>query len=136
MVLPDWLGRGTPPYGTIVGPEGEDEEMAAERAWLSSNVRCFLENALLQGHGAAKPETYRVATYWWCVMIDHAFRQKTGYGMEQFSSPRTAAACIEILGDSASASYAEDARRKFKSERWDFQWCGAFAVHIFFRVVL
>ena len=87
LVLPDWLGRGVPPYGTVEFDAGEDADLAAERARLASNVHCFLENTLLQGNGECRPESYRVAAYWWLVILNTAILQKTGCGLEQFSSP-------------------------------------------------
>ena len=75
LVLPDWLGRGVPPKGTVEFDSGGDAEPAVERAWFSTNVQCFLENTLLQGHGENRPESYRVATYCWWVMLNTAILQ-------------------------------------------------------------
>ena len=127
-MLPDWLSRGTPPYGTVEYNTCNDPDLDAERAWLSSNVRCFLENTLLHGRGEARPEQCRVATYWWLVMLETVIRHKTGAGLEQVGSPETATACLQILGDAATVGYTSEAPQLFRSKRYPYQWCGVLAI--------
>ena len=125
--MPDHLGRGTPAYGTSEYDQhesGEDPDTLAERAWLQSAIRCFLENQFLGGTIEQRPAQYRTATYWWCVALDTAFKQKTGRGLEQFSSPETADAVRQLLGKSIKAAFDKELGGVFCSLNFPFQWLG------------
>jgi hypothetical protein len=47
-VMPDYLHRAAPAYGSITRDGATvDPDLAAERSWLESSLRCYLDNALL-----------------------------------------------------------------------------------------
>ena len=84
--MPDWLRAQAPWQGAA--DEGDDEEQAAEKDWLSSSLRLLTEDS--EGVGVKKPaEAYRTATQWWLIMIDTFLYIRTSAGLEAFSSPDT-----------------------------------------------
>ena len=86
VVMPDWLRAQAPWQGAA--DEGDDEEQAAEKDWLSSSLRLLTEDS--EGVGVKKPaETYRTATQWWLIMIDTFLYIRTSASLEAFSSPDT-----------------------------------------------
>ena len=40
-VMPDRLHRAEPVFGTVQVEDGTDEDLAMERAWLASSLRCI-----------------------------------------------------------------------------------------------
>ena len=69
-VMPDHLHRAELAFGTVQVEDGTDENLAMERAWLASSLRCYLENDLLEA-----PKDYSVNTIsqprWWlncCIL--------------------------------------------------------------------
>ena len=128
LVFPDWLPRGEPSWGS--SQVLSDPDLEAERAWLASCIRCWVDDEL-EAFPAFKKD-YRLPTFWWLIMLDTVVRQKTGHGLEQFSSPHTAAACMKILGDDADADYAVLAPQKFRPVRSELQWIGVW-ICVWFR---
>ena len=60
--MPDYLHRASPPYCTIEGANAEqDEDLKVEKSWLSSSLRCYLDNDLLDG------KKVRAVYLWWGV---------------------------------------------------------------------
>ena len=54
-----------------------------------------------------KPHQYRLATYWWVVLIDTWLRQITSQGLEQFSSPETVEAVKALMKGEATEEWIE-----------------------------
>ena len=121
--MPDYLGKGEPAYGTVQD-EPYHDDMAEERAWLQSSIRCFLDNDVLGVK--KKPEEYRLTTFWWLAALDCAIRRHTGKGLEQFSSAETKDAVLALMGESASEEFKIEASTLFRSPSHEFQWLGYF----------
>ena len=46
-VMPDYLHRAAPAYGTVASPDPkQDPDLEAERSWLLSSLRCYLDSDL------------------------------------------------------------------------------------------
>ena len=96
-MLPGHLARAAPPFGTLAAQDGNDDaELKLERAWLSSSIRCFVDQEIVP-KGERKPAKHRLAAYRWPVAIGGVLRQLTSQGLEAFSSPATAAAAKMVL---------------------------------------
>ena len=118
VVMPDWLRAQAPWQGAA--DEGDDEEQAAEKDWLSSSLRLLTEDS--EGVGVKKPaETYRTATQWWLIMIDTFLYIRTSAGLEAFSSPDTVERVKALCKGTVKPGFLEASLELCRS-RFDFQW--------------
>ena len=55
--MPDSLHRADPAFGTLGREDAsQDTELADERAWLASSLRCYLDNDLLEPRSKVNSE--------------------------------------------------------------------------------
>jgi hypothetical protein len=119
--MPDHLSKPGPFSGTAVGTE--DLELEHDRAWLSSSIRCFVEE-LIDDTTPKFQNDYRLPTYWWLVCLDNVLTSRCTQGLEAFSTKETVSAVVKLWTSAESAAYAADAKKFCKSSRWPWQWLG------------
>ena len=69
--MPDHLRRHAPFQGepVVTHEEEDDEEAKQERDWLASSLRFLTtEESTEVGVIRRAPQTYRLATQWWCYL--------------------------------------------------------------------
>ena len=122
-VMPDHL----PKTALFVGEDDSEDsaELREEREWLASSIRGFVGDE--SGGAAPKHEKqHRLSCYWWLIMLDQIIRQVTGQGLEQFSSPESAAATAKA-GEGRTKLKEDEIlwfQRLMVSKRFAWQWLG------------
>lgn len=71
--------------------------MAAEKAWWESAIRCFLTDGAERSF-ERRPQRFRLASFYWLLMINSSLVRMTGRGLEAFVTAETLPAVEQIMG--------------------------------------